>query len=601
MSNIVTTLTGKGETSGFLRLESGQVATWSVNGSFSADLRLERGDTMTSYEEVRQIRSSGGGVVRGPGYFRFRVESISSGQPTVRLAAGAEEGLSSEALPADIALIGDSRTLGNYFDWSVSVVTPSGVPRSGQYAQLLGAQAGAALSETGTYEYVHATGMHRWKCGGDAFGPWQRAVVGRHLLESGSPGRGLRLMVWAPYTADITDAVTLANFRVHHSRTYINNRGGLLDRIESEFWGATVKMLGAGGGHTRDMVTLLPYFEREAGGPGIDVWWCGTNDINNDRAASAIIAYASSVLDARRALGRRIVIIGEHARWGTDTSTPLDEGKRAIHAEYDAWLRAYAADHPDECIYVDALAVTADPSATDLRPQASVPGKPDMLYDTVHPWLGAALALHDAVVAAIRTFLGPAFQRTPSRKTSDVIDFAGDSWFAGTDGTVTAPTTSTTGVPTRMTVGQTANVTSSWNKTGFTEDPGVAVEFQYTSTPGATQYTRIFSTAQTLAALGLSVGDWIQFEGIYEIDSCGVNDRFDSYALFNGPSIRASIQAPSAPGIYRLKTQPLQVPAGTTSISFRLEVYTDTAANSSGKGRFGKFLARRVSAPSTFF
>ncbi len=526
------------------------------------------------------------------------VQAVTS--PGGGITASAGNAVLAGFVPADIALIGDSRTLGTYLDWSVSVVSPSGVPRSGQYAQLLGAQAGAALNETGLYEYDHATGKHRWTCGADVPGPWQRAVVGRHLLESGSPGRGLRMMLWRPHTANISDAVTLAGARTHHWRSYFLNRGGLLDDIESEFWGATVKMLGAGGGHTRDMVTLLPYFEREAGGAGVDVWWCGTNDINNDRPAADIIAFAQTVLDARLALGRRIVIIGEHARWGVDTSTPIDAGKRAIHAAYNAWLREYAAAHPGATVFIDALALTRDVAQTDLRPQAGVPGAFDMVYDTVHPWLGTKLLLHPLVIAAIRQFIGPAWQRSVSAKGADMIDFIGQAWWPGTDGTVTAPTTTTTGTPTGTTANQAANVTSSYNKTGFRSEPGVAVECVYSSTPGASQYTRIYTVAQTLIALGLSVGEWLQFECLCEVDSAGINDRIEIYATFNGSSIRASMQAPCAPGVYRMKTQPLQIPPGSTSINFRLEVWTDTAAASSGKLRFGKFLARKVAAPPTF-
>lgn len=503
-------------------------------------------------------------------------------------------------VPADIAVIGDSRAVGVLNDWSVTAVSPSGVPVSGQYFQVLGAQAGAALNETGLYEYNHSTGLHRWTCGADTAGAWQQAVVGRHLLESGSPGRGLRLLLWRPLTANVSQAVTLAGFRVHHYRGWLLNRHGLMDRIETEFPGVTAKNLGAGGCRTLDCVNMLPYYARESGGAGVDVWWCGTNDIANNVSSAEMLASATAVFDARIALGRRVIIIGEHARWGVDTSTPLTELQRTIHAEYNTGLRMYAEARRGHCIFIDSLRLTADVSQTDLRPQAGVIGQPGMLFDNVHPGLGVAQSLHPRVVTAIRSFIDPAWQPSYATRGPTVVDFDGRSWFPGVGGTVTAPTTSTTGVPDNMTVNQTANVTSSWNKSGLTSEPGVAVECVYSATPGTSQYTRIVSGASSLASLGLAVGNWVQLEAIVEVDSCGEEDKFDVYATFSGPGIRATTNAAAAPGVYRVKTAPLQVPATTTTIQFRLEIWTGTTKASAGKVRFGKCVLLRVAAPPTF-
>ena len=91
-----------------------------------------------------------------------------------------------------------------------------------------------------------------------------------------------------------------------------------------------------------------------------------------------------------------------------------------------------------------------------------------------------------------------------------------------------------------------------------------------------------------------------QREAIVEVDSCGEEDKFDVYATFNGPGIRATTNAAAAPGVYRVKTAPLQVPATTTTIQFQLEIWTGTTKASGGKVRFGKCVLLRVAAPPTF-
>jgi hypothetical protein len=499
-------------------------------------------------------------------------------------------------VPANIAIIGDSRARNNFYDWNVTVSTPSSVPSNGQFIQYLGVQGGGETSGTGLYEYNHATGQHRWTYTGDADGAWQPALVGKSLLESGAANKGLRVMIWAPLTADISQAITLSASRTNHTASFAINQNGLFATLKSEYFGdAEIVQLGAGGCRTRDLETMIPYYAREAGGAGVDVVFCGTNDITNNVTSATMIAAMTNMFSSRLAIGRRLVIIGEHARWGTNTTTPMTAGQIAVLLEYNAWLESFAADNPEVVAYVDTLTLTQDPEYSDLRPIGSGNGGPLMLYDAVHPGAGFRSVVHPVVISAIERFIVPT-QRRAAKKSGDIVDFGTMSWLPGTNGTV-ASGTSTTGVPTNVSVSQSENVTSTFEKTYLRSQPGTALEITYTSTGGASQYARAIGATVDIATLGLAVGDWVQAEAIIEIDSCDLSDLIESHITYIGRTIRATINPGTLPGTYRMVSVPHQVPLGTTGATIRIDITPNSAAASSGKVRWGACLLRKVAAP----
>ena len=279
-----------------------------------------------------------------------------------------------------IAFLGDSRMEAVWYRWSIAVSTPTGIPTNGLYINFQGAQAGATLAGSGSFEYDAPTDSYRWTAPGDTPGAWVPADVGAMLLPSGSANAGLHVTVWRKPSATATQPVTLASQRVNHSSGWaFGNRHGLVPYLLTEFPDLDVARLGAGGSRLEDGVSMLPWYQRAAGGAGFDVWWYGTNNINSSTGLAGMIAAAQGILDARIALGRRIVVIGEHARWGTAVNTPLIAGQIADLNAYNAWLKNYCAAHPFATRYVDAFALTADPGYTDCRPRTGIAGAYDML------------------------------------------------------------------------------------------------------------------------------------------------------------------------------------------------------------------------------
>lgn len=500
-----------------------------------------------------------------------------------------------------IAFIGDSRIEGVWYKWGIAVSDPSGVPTNGLYINYQGAQSDATLGGVGNFQYSADLDAYRWTAPADTPGEWIPAVVGAVYLPSGSANAGLYITVWRKPTVTASQAVTLAATRVNHNSGWFLNRHGLLPYVLSEFPDVAYARLGAGGSKLEDGVSMLPWYAREASGPGFDVFWYGTNDINSTTGLAGMLENAKAILDARLATGRRIAIIGEHARWGTAVNAPLTAPQQAVLRAYNDWLAAYVAANSSQTRYVDALSRTADPAYTDCRPITGIAGRHDMLYDVVHPTLGAALAIAPRVVAALKS-LGLEQTRTPLRGGDrGVMTFGGTSLFTAAAGTAGANVTTTDGVPTGVTaMTSAATVTAAVDLVPSSiAAPAGAIKLAYAATDSVTAYARAYTGTTTLAAAGWAVGDKVKFAAIVNIQRCDPADVFFVKYTFTGltapRACGVELTPGSAPGEYWLESPDVVIPPGVTGVMWEVRVTPKGTGTVKGAVTFEGLFGLKVS------
>lgn len=494
-----------------------------------------------------------------------------------------------------IALIGDSRVTSYWVTTPLAFVSPIGNPVQGVNVELRGAEGQATPGGTGALETTSA-GMVRWTAPSDAPGPWTQAVVGRMTLASGTPGKGFTAIFWQIPSVSTTISVTLAASVGHNLSGWLYNRHGIMPSVESEFaLVANVVRLGAGGSRVSDCVNLIPWYAREADGSGYDVFCCGTNSISNNVALETMTASAATILNDRLLRGRKIVIIGETARYTAATSNPLISSQLQLLIGYNKFLREFALARPASCRYVDAFALTADPSFSDGRPAAG------MLYDAQHYGLGAGKAVGSAVVAALKSLGLSSVPVFPSRVAGGANGwnaFNDVGYFFGTSGTVGANITSVGGIPDWYSSSGTANAAATWEKVVISDDhQTTALRCTYSSTAAAGQYTRVYGSsmsALSLASLGLVAGDVIQYYVDITVESCGPDDTIYSLCYLTGASGAARVDAASAPGRYRLFSPPITILPGGTALLYHFRIDTSATAASSGSVLFADPMFRKV-------
>lgn len=482
---------------------------------------------------------------------------------------------------ASLAFIGDSRVRYGYEYWARVAGTSD---NKGLRIDWLGAGPMSVAGTTGVFEY-RATDRHvRWTSPGDTAGPWVPLQVGEMKLESGSVDQWLRVVVLSLLRLPTTDkTVAIQTYSLISSTTrWSSVTVDVCSRLKKHRR-TDVARLGAGGARTDDCVELLPWYERMAGGPGVDVIRLGANNISSfPLEYTTAIAEARKIFDARRKLGRKLVICGEPARWGVDTSTAITADQlTALHA-INAAYRAYAAEFYADCRYVDLYAISRDPDYLDGRPAAGV------LKDPVHDSDSGAELFGAAVYAALQS-LGLRDDLPPAEDVTDKTL----TWMTGTGGTAS---TSTTGpVPTswivRRITGTTAvNVASIVN---FPDRSGRRIQVDVTTGEDGTNRIEVYSSTLTLADLGLSVGDAVEISADVEIVS-GAPVLVEVFPFIVGTNRKASIFMPKHVGRFVGSGVPIEILPTDTGIS--LKVYVDIPANSTASFRVGEYAIRKVPA-----
>ncbi len=479
------------------------------------------------------------------------------------------------AFSRSVALIGDSLVYDSEFEWKgVSWTDAKGLPLSVGFATGQGITADSVGG--GSLEYRASDKHLRWTAPSDTAGPWTPMFAGWNLLESATPGKGVRIGVRSMLGLPGTNQTVVTSVTGPSQNAWKAQGFGARLFHMLRWPAAAPKYLGLGGNTTDQVIEQLPWLEAEASGIGYDIINIGTNDVSAATPSATIIANMEVIFAARRALGRRLILMGMPARWGVNASTPLTSAQQVIHEEVNAFLANYAA--ANDGIFVDAYLVTRDGGFTDRRPAAG------MLRDTVHYSDLGAQMVGAAAVAAVSpvTGFGP---RRAAGSAGNLL--AATGYMDGTAGALGAGASGV--VPTgwnikRVSGSDVTVVASVADRVDGTEGRWMAMQV---SAASGGQIIQAEGTNMTLAALGLSVGDTVFIEA--ELDISGVSGGLvecDIFCLFNGTSPLSSIRTLVSTGTSHRqaaeasvrRSPPMKIPSGTTGIRFYVWVRTQGAA-----------------------
>lgn len=427
---------------------------------------------------------------------------------------------------ADVAVIGDSRGQDGLKSWkNLSAASWDGMPTSGGFCAV-----GITDDANGnsTLEYRASDKHLRWTAPGDTAGPWTEAFAGRNILASATAGFEIDIGITS-YTGlpgtDKTISTNTTGTLALGPRAY-----GPVPRALSQLrWlKRTYQMLAVGGATTSNVVEMLPWLEDEAGGAGVDIFILGTNDISGSVASATIIANLEAIYDARIALGRKLVIVGETARWGANSSTPMNATQIGIFDDVRAFQQEYAAAHPRDAEFIDTYPLTYDSGQTDRRPATG------MLRDHVHPSNRGAQVVGAAIAAALRTRGGAGTDIS----SADANNLFANGYINGSGGSVGTGCTGT--MPTGWgSSRQNSNVSCATSVVARDDGfAGSALKIEAAASGGA-GYALIEANTLSLATLGISVGDTVRLEFSVSVRSAsGLNYvRPQIYQLGPSPSI----------------------------------------------------------------
>lgn len=485
----------------------------------------------------------------------------------------------------NIAFIGDSRMRYGRREWFKNI-TPDN--SDGIEADWLGVGTAVTVDSTvGTLEFRASDKAFRWTAPSDTAGPWTTATIGKMVIQSGSIDKEiyfvLRSIVGLP-ASDQSILMTCTG-TLFQKVEWLSCVSDVMSRLRN---GPTAYYLGAGSAISSEILEMLTWYNAQASGPGVDVIRVGTNDISVGALTGAqIAAYTLALCDARIAAGRKLVICGEHARWGVNTSTALTAQQLADLIAYNKSLRAYAEARASVCRYVDLYSISRDPAYYDGRPLAG------MLRDIVHEDVGGAIAFGSAIKTAIDSFGCCSVAPYPMAGDSSAL-FQAASWMTGTAGTI--GTGATGQCPTGMAVSRAsgADMTAVASIVGYLDHQGKRTHVDITSVTAGnivSVSSILPSTSPTIASLGLVVGDTVEFEVDVEVVS-GAPTQIEVFINLAGTSRETSILIPCVPGIYHQKSAPIKLIAGDTTL--RQQCYITMPASSTASVRIGEFVTRKV-------
>lgn len=559
-----------------------------ASGMPSSSAGKEVGDIVqTPDAPIKSWRYLGGGKWEPNDVVRF-TETSPGG--VVRLAAGAD----APAVPLllqsrSLAFIGDSRARYGYETWyrTAAKVTAT----AGFRVDLMGCGPSAPSSGQGLVEWRASDRMLRWTAPGDTPGPWTPFVGAReYKLESGSP----RLWLRARWTSAVAPAAD-ASFAVALSgdgrvKTTITGTSSAIAALLNLHITRPAYM-GAGGAHTADCVEMLPWYAEQAGGDGIDVIRVGANDISAFiRTIPETIALAYQLFDARRALGRRLVICGEGARWDQAATgdTPMTEGRLAMLHALNAAYRDYALRNVATCRYVDLFDISYDPAHADGRPLA------DILSDGVHE-TASGVALYAAAIAPAVRELGIA--NDPPLSAADSV-LGVQSLMTGTGGVVGANTTGV--VPTKWQVRSVAGAPATVASIVPAGDgrAGQRVECSVTNggSPGTVEVRANTPSVFTRELLGVAVGDALEICADVEVVS-GTLTSIEGMIYIDGAARRGQVFFPVTPGTRSIRCSvPIEI-LPTDNNAITPQFYFALPASASAVFRIGNICVRKAVAP----
>lgn len=486
----------------------------------------------------------------------------------------------------NIAFISDSRFRTAIKDTFASVSVPNSF---GMSCDWLGTGPDVASGVTGTLEYSAGPAAYRWTAPSDTAGPWTPIVVGRMDIQSATANKQISVIVKnmnSPAASGGSTTVTTSG-TLPLSRFWLSAFVDVISRYRN---GPISYNLAASGAHAADIVSMLPWYARTITGAGVDVFRFGVNDISSGTAAAAIFASAKQVFDARIAAGRSLVICGEPARWGVDTSTAMTAGQLSALVGYNKMLADYAASRSTCCRFVDLYAISRDPAYVDGRPAAGI------LTDTVHDAQTGAIAFGAAIKAAIDSLGLCSAAPYPQPGDQDVIFNSASTWLHTTGGSLGTGVsgTSSTGVIVDRISG--SDLTAVSSITGYSDHNGKRVQVDITSVT-ANNVLGISSVlpvnTPTLAEMGLSVGDRVWFECDIEVVS-GAPTFILAVVSVAGGGRGTRVYCATTPGVYHCVSESVVLLANDTTIRQAVQITMPASATATLK--VGEFVTRKVTA-----
>lgn len=430
---------------------------------------------------------------------------------------------------------------------------------------------------TGTLEYRASDKSMRWTAVGDTAGAWVPITRGgRYKVESASAYMGIGFYILSYNTLPASDQTismtvgTTAGLALGSNSVYPSHLWAMAKlRFSKPF-----KMLGLSTATTSQILECLPWLNEQTSGVGIDICRMGTNDITNSVAAPTIIANATSIFDSRRAKGRKLIICGEPARWGTNTSTALTATQLQILIDVNKAYKAYADSHTD-CIYLDFYSASLDPDYKDGRPKSG------MLKDTVHDGALGEVTFGTMIYNALIAF---GLKVGAFKQRGDSANLLADGFFNGTGGTFTTGGSGIApdGSIVKRASGTDLTVVSSISY--CTDHEAKRANLAVSAASATSQSGSITFATRTLASLGLAVGDTFKF-------SCQVDPltaftglaNINAYINLTGGAItltNAVYFMQDDNGYNWMESLPMTIPPGYTTMSVAgVVVYTNAVTN----------------------
>jgi hypothetical protein len=165
----------------------------------------------------------------------------------------------------------------------------------------------------------------------------------------------------------------------------------------------------------------------------------------------------------------------------------------------------------------------------------------------------------------------------------------------GNSGTPGAGTTTVGGIPTGWSSSNTANVTTTIEVVLVEGGSRRGMDIAYASSGGSSQYGRFFAPQSTLSALGLAVGDHIEFYGQITVITAASGDQIVAQLVFVGATGKiVQLDAGAVVATSRLHSPRVRIPTGTTAL--QLFIYCLPAAGiSSGRAVVSHLAVRKIS------
>ena len=302
-----------------------------------------------------------------------------------------------------------------------------------------------------------------------------------------------------------------------------------------------------------------------------------------------MIANATTIFNNRLALGRKLIICGEPARWGVNTSTAMTAQQLSDLLALNKFYKDFANAHPSTCIYLDFYGLSVDPAYTDGRPYTNY------LRDIVHDGIQGALEFGNAIYTALKTFGLQGDTNYPARGDTANIFPVGN--MAGTTGTLGTGASGVvrTGYNLARSSGSDAVVVGA----AYTRTSPFKAQGQTLTITGTTagNIIKFRSLGLTLTSLGWAAGDTIYWSVDLDVVSATNITSITMSLDFNDSPITSNEIdfIPLANGNVRLKSNELTIPAGLTGANTAgFNLYVTVGASSSAVINIADIVVKKV-------